>query len=316
MLVSMARKAPGAFRKAVEDRLRQRASQSGQLLDRLLRVFVMGRFAARMLERYPDEVLIKGGYALEVRLHREQLQARTTKDLDVSFRVPAESALRILQEVGLIDLGDFLSYQVSQSKELILEGNEYGGTRYTVDCSWAGRRYHSFGLDVAFGEPQFCPDQFAPALLGEWLNSEGVKLPPYRLISREQHLAEKLHAYTIPRPTTNSRVRDFPDMGLLLQGELMGKDLYQTIQKVFGHRGTHEAPHYLPEPPQDWAALYLKLRKTEPALFWDSLAQLQQLLAIFWNPLLAGHCPQRRWCPLKQGWLELIAATNNSTIDL
>ena len=91
--------------------------------------------------------------------------------------------------------------------ELAIPGNEYGGTRFYVSCFWLGKLYGAFSLDVAFGEPQMESERVRPLFLADWLHSDGVRLQSYRLISREQHLAEKLHAYTIPRSTPNSRVR-------------------------------------------------------------------------------------------------------------
>jgi len=37
-----------------------------------------------------------------------------------------------------------------------------------------------------------------------------------QLIAREQQFAEKIHAYTLPRSATNSRVKDLVDMALLI----------------------------------------------------------------------------------------------------
>lgn len=309
------RKSPQGFKRAVEDRLRQEAKLNGQTLDRLLHVFVMGRFAARILERYPHQVLIKGGYALEIRLNQEQYRARTTKDLDISLYLPANTALELLQEVGQLDLKDFMNFQVSQGSDLTLSGNEYGGTRFAIECLWAGTSCRRFGLDVAFGEPQLQPEQFPAPLLAKWLQSEGVTIPEYRLVSREQHLAEKLHAYTFPRQE-NSRVRDFPDMGLLIQWELSGDQLLSTITQVFRHRGTHPLPKQLPQASNSWAEPYLRLRKNDPALPWASLAELQQLLSRFWNPLLSEQVLQQHWYPLEQAWLGPTASANNSTNDL
>ena len=36
------------------------------------------------------------------------------------------------------------------------------------------------------------------------------------MIGREQQFAEKLHAYTLPRNSANSRVKDLVDMALLI----------------------------------------------------------------------------------------------------
>ena len=47
------------------------------------------------------------------------------------------------------------------------------------------------------------------------LGVAGIAPPTLRLYPIETHIAEKLHAYTMPRPRPNSRVKDLPDLALL-----------------------------------------------------------------------------------------------------
>ena len=65
-------------------------------------------------------------------------------------------------------------------------------------------------------------------------------------ISKEQQFAEKLHAYTLPRPDApNSRVKDLVDMILLIQMSTMDKAvLERAIQTTFELRGTHAVPRF------------------------------------------------------------------------
>lgn len=43
----------------------------------------------------------------------------------------------------------------------------------------------------------------------------GIAPPTLRLYPIESHIAEKLHAYTMPRSRPNSRMKDLPDLALL-----------------------------------------------------------------------------------------------------
>jgi hypothetical protein len=43
----------------------------------------------------------------------------------------------------------------------------------------------------------------------------GIAPPALRLYPIETHIAEKLHAYTMPRKRPNTRVKDLPDIALL-----------------------------------------------------------------------------------------------------
>jgi hypothetical protein len=49
----------------------------------------------------------------------------------------------------------------------------------------------------------------------------GIAPPTLRLYPIETHIAEKLRAYTMPRPRPNSRVKDLPDIALLATAQLI-----------------------------------------------------------------------------------------------
>src|SRR5208282_489538 len=91
----------------------------------------------------------------------------------------------------------------------------------------------------------------------------GIGRPSLYLISREQQFAEKLHAYTLPRPgAVNSRVRDLVDMVLLIQSRTLQSDkVAEAVRVAFGRRRTHTVPKILPLPPADWQKPYDALAK-------------------------------------------------------
>ena len=70
----------GAFRRALEQRLRTQSQQTGVPLMRLRKMVAFDRFLARLLHDQPDAWVVKGGLALQLRLGA---RARTTKDIDV-----------------------------------------------------------------------------------------------------------------------------------------------------------------------------------------------------------------------------------------
>lgn len=73
-----------AFRRALEDRLKNIAREQSIPLDRLRRRITFDRFLARLFDRSNSnpQWLLKGGDALEFRFHNI---ARTTKDVDFSI---------------------------------------------------------------------------------------------------------------------------------------------------------------------------------------------------------------------------------------
>jgi predicted nucleotidyltransferase component of viral defense system len=84
---------PFAFRMALEARLRTAAQSQGTALQRLQRRVAFERLLARLFVQDDPPWLLKGGYALELRLEE---RARSTLDLDIS--VPDPDRLQLLAE--------------------------------------------------------------------------------------------------------------------------------------------------------------------------------------------------------------------------
>lgn len=170
--------------------------------------------------------------------------------------VPAQ-----LERVARLDLGDFLRFEVApdaQHPRLTNEGMICEGQRYRVSCSLAGKPYaRPFGLDIAF----------ADAILGEpdivttddILGFAGIAPPTLRIYSLETHIAEKLHAYTMPRTRPNSRRKDLPYIALLAGvREIEGRRLRAALEQTFASRKMQALPAWVPSPPADWAARYVR----------------------------------------------------------
>jgi hypothetical protein len=66
---------------------------------------------------------------------------------------------------------------------------------------------------------------------------------------RETHIAEKLHAYTLPRKRPNSRVKDLPDIALLSKiGALDGAVLRSALERTFTFAARIPFPRLCPNP--------------------------------------------------------------------
>jgi len=88
----------GAFRRALEERLRRQSLGGGQPLARLRKMVAFDRFLARLAKKEPDAWIVKGGFALQLRLGE---RARTTKDIDVQRPTagPGERLSRICKRL-------------------------------------------------------------------------------------------------------------------------------------------------------------------------------------------------------------------------
>jgi hypothetical protein len=122
------------------------------------------RLLARLFSPPNAPWLLKGGYAMELRLR----SARTTKDIDLSLPVGSSDALKAnvlshLQSRAAIDLGDFFVFTVGQSLSA-LDAAPEGGSRYPVIASLAGRRFTQFHLDVGIGDASIQPTEILEVL--------------------------------------------------------------------------------------------------------------------------------------------------------
>jgi hypothetical protein len=246
-----------ALRTALEERLKRVAREEGVDLQRLRRQVAFDRFLARLFPSAGAEWILKGGYAMELRFQT----ARATRDLDFTVRTGRSSSgdglVKQLQDAGAKDAGDFFHYRIGDAM-MDLDGAPYGGARYPVESIMGGRTFVKFHLDVGIGDVVLDPPE--QARMRDWFGFAGIAPPDVPMIQREQQFAEKLHAYTLPRITPNSRVRDLVDMVLLIQsGTLESDRVVPALHATFGRRATHSLPEALTPPPDEWSAPFARL---------------------------------------------------------
>lgn len=288
---------PQSFKQALEQRLRD-ASKNGADFARKRQLLVFDRFLARIVAVLGSAALLKGGLVLEIRLER----ARTTKDIDLQLNGSADKVLEKLQEAGRQDLGDFMTFEVSRDTEqpkIQNDGMQYEGQRFRAVCRLAGRQYgQHFGVDVAFGDPILGEPEVVTA--DDVLDFAGIAPPVLRLYPIETHIAEKLHAYTMPRLRPNSRVKDLPDIALLATVQpLEAARLLEALEQTFAFRATHPLPKTLPAPPENWSAPYAEMVR-ENDLTWTTLEQVVAAAREFLDPVLAGG--RSTWSPDSWAW--------------
>jgi hypothetical protein len=277
---------PAAFKQALEQRLRS-ATNTGAEFARKRQLLVFDRFLARIVATLGDTATLKGGLVLELRLER----ARTTKDVDLRLMDFQGGILERLQEAGRQDLGDFMTFEVgpdNEHPEIVNDGVQYDGLRFRAECRLAGKVYgQPFGVDVAFGDPILGEPEVVVA--EDVLAFAGIAPPRLRLYPVESHIAEKLHAYTMPRSRPNSRVKDLPDIALLASvRDIDSMTLRTAIERTFKHRATHPVPASAPAPPEAWAPVYARMAAND-RLKWQTLDELTRAVQTFLDPLLAGE---------------------------
>jgi hypothetical protein len=289
---------PAAFKQALERRLRGSA-QSGAAFARKRQLLVFDRFLARIALVLGDGATLKGGLVLELRLER----ARTTNDVDLRMMGSPERLLERLQHAGRSDLGDFMTFEIgadADHPEIHNDGLQYDGLRFRAECKLGGKIYgQPFGVDVAFGDPIVGEPDLV--LADDVLAFAGIAPPRLRLYPVETHVAEKLHAYTVPRERPNSRVKDLPDMALLASARAIDAGrLREALDQTFAFRGTHALPVALPAPIEAWRLPYAAMAR-EDQLAWPTLDDVAQAARAFLNPVLAGSL-DATWQPSAWRW--------------
>ena len=106
---------PAAFRTALEVRLLAHSKAASLTLDRLRKHVVCERLLARLLVAAPGRWVLKGGFALDLRLGT---RARPTKDLDLARGDAVEQATADLLAAQAVELGDYFVFAVERTGQI------------------------------------------------------------------------------------------------------------------------------------------------------------------------------------------------------
>ena len=193
----------------IKGRIKSVAKQNNADARTLMRIYMMERFLERLTQsEYRDNFIIKGGILVTAMIG---VAHRSTMDIDTSMKnlnLSAEDALRVVNQVKDIDLGDGVSFDVKDVSN-IMDEMEYPGIRVTMNAN-VGRLITPLKIDISTGDvitPRAI--EFNYDLL---LEDRSISLWSYNL---ETILAEKLQT-VLARGILNTRMRDFYDIRMLL----------------------------------------------------------------------------------------------------
>lgn len=253
---------PAALRRALEDRLMALVRKEGGDIQRFRRQAAFDRLLCRFFQNEASPWLLKGGYAMELRIRT----ARTTRDIDLALRqsssLPSEWNIEVvtalLRRTAEVHFDDGFEFGIGDPT-LDLDAAPYGGSRFPVEALMAGRRFAQFHLDVSSGDVLREPYEILEGR--DWFGFAGLLRARVPAVSREEQFAEKLHAYTLPRAgRPNSRVKDLVDLALLVEsGTLDRSRLRSSIVDTFRRRATHPVPSAFPPPPAAWQSTFVEL---------------------------------------------------------
>jgi len=287
---------PPGFRTQLLQRLRNEALRTGIPARRLQQRIAFERLLARLPR--DGEWVLKGGFALQFRYG---LQARPTGDVDLRTpRAPAEALDRLRQATAAATATDNFSFEFGEvAREL--QGAPGGSLRARVVARVAGLELVAFHIDLSSGDALIDPpDLLRGSDLLQFAGIAPIEFPVYPV---PQHLAEKLHAYTLPRGQENTRVRDLVDLVIIAATEKVEADrLSRSVEATFAVRRTHPIPERLPEPPASWEQPFGSMAIEAVNLPTTALREGHALAAQFWDPFLANRAVHQIWLPDRRRW--------------
>ena len=218
---------------SVRARLLNIAKTEGSDFNQVLVRFALERILYRLTRSpHADRFVLKG--ALLFTLWYD-MPHRATRDVDLLGFGASDlaSITQVFRDIAAITADDGIVFDPnSVIVEEIRKEAGYGGVRVIVAGELANARCRT-QIDIGFGDA-VTPgpvDSVYPVLLDDLPAPRLRAYPIYTVV------AEKLHAITL-LGMTNSRVKDYFDLSLLLERETLDADLLaQAIKATFARRG-------------------------------------------------------------------------------
>jgi len=282
---------------ALEQRLKDRAAGDGARLARDRKRVAFDRLLARLLEVAKGRWLLKGGFALDLRL---AARARSTKDVDIEWRAEESELLDTLLDAAGYDTGDFFVFAIERAG--VPEDRLGGSHRFRVSASLAGRPFEAFLLDVGLRSDGAVATETLKT--DDLLGFAGIEPVEVEAVPLELQVAEKLHAYTrtYEGRRTSTRTKDLVDLALIAElSTLDAAALRSEIKTIFDFRDTHTAPAALPSPPTDWQTPFRRL--AEKVGMPADLRTGHHDAAMLLDPILGDEVTAGRWDARQKQWL-------------
>lgn len=218
---------------SIRARLLNIAKAQGVDFNQMLVRFALERILYRLTQsEHADRFLLKG--ALLFTLWYD-MPHRATRDADLLGFGASDltSVAETFRDIAAVAVDDGIAFDPASVKvEEIRKDAGYGGVRVIITGELAKARCKT-QIDVGFGDAVTpAPvDSFYPVLL------DNLPAPRLRAYPAYTVIAEKLHAIAL-LGMSNSRLKDYFDLSVLLERETLNTDLLsQAIKATFDRRG-------------------------------------------------------------------------------
>ena len=217
--------------KQLKDLIRNLSKEVGIEAHVLIRKYMMERFLERVSSsKYNGSFILKGGMLVAAFVG---VEARATMDIDTTIKgipVTIVDMERTITEISNIDLDDNVKFRIKKVSEIMDEA-EYSGIRFSMDAVLDGAVI-PLKIDISTGDV-ITPREIAYSykLMFE---DRTIPIMTYPI---ETVLAEKLET-VISRSITNTRMRDFYDIHILLKSQNINADILAlALERTAKKRG-------------------------------------------------------------------------------
>lgn len=217
--------------KQLKDFIRNLSKEVGIEAHVLIRKYMMERFLERVSSsKYNGSFILKGGMLVAAFVG---VEARATMDIDTTIKgipVTIVDMERTITEISNIDLDDNVKFRIKKVSEIMDEA-EYSGIRFSMDAVLDGAVI-PLKIDISTGDV-ITPREIAYSykLMFE---DRTIPIMTYPI---ETVLAEKLET-VISRSITNTRMRDFYDIHILLKSQNINADILAlALERTAKKRG-------------------------------------------------------------------------------
>lgn len=217
--------------KQLKDLIRNLSKEVGIEAHVLIRKYMMERFLERVSSsKYNGSFILKGGMLVAAFVG---VEVRATMDIDTTIKgipVTMVDMERTITEISNIDLEDNVKFRIKKVSEIMDEA-EYSGIRFSMDALLDGAVI-PLKIDISTGDV-ITPREIAYSykLMFE---DRTIPIMTYPI---ETVLAEKLET-VISRSITNTRMRDFYDIHILLKSQNIDADILAlALERTAKKRG-------------------------------------------------------------------------------
>jgi len=282
---------PGAFRRALTDKLKTVAQDSKWTVTQLQRQIAYDRLLER-LYAVDEGWVLKGATALLAR----DLGVRASIDIDVFRAVALEVAERELREAAALDLGDWFVFEADPPQA---SGDGATGVRVPIRALIGPTDWARFHVDLVGNEVTMtgAPEQM-PALARVMMPD--VEQRGYRVYPLVDHVADKITA-TFDRygkaRAPSTRYKDLVDLVAITSASSVEAEGQIAALRSEAERRSIELPTAFAVPDvETWKRGYEAEAARSLLEVADTLEEALELMARFADPLLDGSA-RGTWDP-------------------